>query len=179
MHGARLMITEIGQHARQNGREHVTVDGARTIAGGDLTPGSDPRTGGDPIGGTFLGITVRVPEDPQDHDKHERDGEHRQRGKGPNEHVTARGKEQDHRQDQREHAHQRARTDHEMAFLVGQSFQQARMAGEPFTRVRRFELPPHAHDLASVVRVDFLTVVSTTGRDPMFRHSFSFRRNRF
>ena len=157
--GARPTIPEILKHARQYGRDHVTVDGAWSIVGGDLTPGCDARSGGDPVGGAFLGITVRVPEDPQNHDQHERDGEHWQGEQRPREHAALDEQEHDHGEDQREHAHHRAGTDHEMAFLVAQPFQQVRVAGEPFARLGRFEFPPHAHDLATVVRVQFLTVI--------------------
>ena len=170
--GARLAVTEILKHARQDGGKHVTVDGAWSIVGGDLTPGCDARSGGDPVGGAFLGITVRVPEDPQDHDEQERDGEYGQGEQRPREHAALDEQEHDHGEDQREHAHHRAGTDHEMAFLVAQPFQQVRVAGEPFARLGRFEFPPHAHDLAAVVRVEFLTVVAAACRDPVFRHSF-------
>ena len=157
--GARLAVTEILKHARQDGRDHVTVDGAWTVIRGDLTPGGDTGTCGQPVRGPFAGITVRVPEDPQNHDQHERDGEHRQGEQRPREHAAFDEQEHDHGEDQREHAHHRAGTDHEMAFLVGQAFQQMRVPAQPYARLGRFKPFPHVHDLATVVRVQFLTVI--------------------
>ena len=157
--GARLAVTEILKHARQDGGKHVTVDGAWTVIRGDLTPGGDAGTCGQPVRGPFAGITVRVPEDPQNHDQHERDGEHRQGEQRPREHAAFDEQEHDHGEDQREHAHHRAGTDHEMAFLVGQAFQQMRVPAQPYARLGRFKPFPHVHDLAAVVRVQFLTVI--------------------
>ena len=156
---ARLAVTEILKHARQDGGKHVTVDGAWTVIRGDLTPGGDAGTRGQPVRGPFAGITVRVPEDPQNHDQHERDGEHRQGEQRPREHAAFDEQEHDHGEDQREHAHHRAGTDHEMAFLVGQAFQQMRVPAQPYARLGRFKPFPHVHDLAAVVRVQFLTVI--------------------
>lgn len=120
-------------------RKHVTVDGAWTVIRGDLTPGGDAGTCGQPVRGPFAGITVRVPEDPQNHDQHERDGEHRQGEQRPREHAAFDEQEHDHGEDQREHAHHRAGTDHEMAFLVGQAFQQMRVPAQPYARLGRFK----------------------------------------
>ena len=134
--GARLPVAEIRQHARQYGRDHVTVDGPRPIVRGELTPRGHAGTRGQPVRRAFLGITVRVPEDPQGHDNHERDREHGQRQQRPGEHVALDGEEQDHREDQREHAHHRADTRHEMAFLVRETFQQVRVPAQPYARLR-------------------------------------------
>ena len=134
--GARLPVAEIRQHARQYGRDHVTVDGPRPIVRGELTPRGHAGTRGQPVRRAFLGITVRVPEDPQGHDNHERDREHGQRQQRPCEHVALDGEEQDHREDQREHAHHRADTRHEMAFLVRETFQQVRVPAQPYARLR-------------------------------------------
>ena len=157
--GARPTIPEILKHARQDGGKHVTVDGAWTVIRGDLTPRGHAGTRGQPVRGPFAGITVRVPEDPQNHDQHERDGEHWQGEQRPREHAALDEQKHDHGEDQREHAHHRAGTDHEMAFLVGQAFQQMRVPAQPYARLGRFKPFPHVHDLAAVVRVQFLTVI--------------------
>jgi len=134
--GVWFPVAEVGQHARQDGRNHVTVDGTRPIVRGELTPRGHAGTRGQPVRRAFAGIPIRVPEDPQGHDNHERDREHGQRQQRPCEHVALDGEEQDHRQNQREHAHHRADTRHEMAFLVRETFQQVRVPAQPYARLR-------------------------------------------
>ena len=46
---ARLPVAEIRQHARQYGRDHVTVDGPRPIVRGELTPRGHAGTRGQPV----------------------------------------------------------------------------------------------------------------------------------
>ena len=48
---ARLAVTEILKHARQDGGKHVAVDGAWTVIRGELTPGGDAGTCGQPVRG--------------------------------------------------------------------------------------------------------------------------------
>ena len=173
--GARPTIPEILKHARQDGGEHVTVDGAWSIVGGELTPRGHAGTRGQPVRGPFAGITVRVPEDPQNHDQHERDREHGQCQQRPREHAAFDEQEHDHGEDQGEHAHHRPHTRHEMAFLVGQAFQQMRVPAQPYARLGRFESFPHVHDLAAVVRVLFHTSM-TLRRLSAFSSSRSYER---
>lgn len=156
-------------------REHVTVDGAWSIVGGELTPRGHAGTRGQPVRGPFAGITVRVPEDPQNHDQHERDREHGQCQQRPREHAAFDEQEHDHGEDQGEHAHHRPHTRHEMAFLVGQAFQQMRVPAQPYARLGRFESFPHVHDLAAVVRVQFLTVIRAAAIPSSGHDSSSFR----
>ena len=54
--GVWFPVAEVGQHARQDGRNHVTVDGARSIVRGELTPRGHAGTRGQPVRRAFAGI---------------------------------------------------------------------------------------------------------------------------